>query len=316
MLHPRVDVRSALVVLLSITHCVRRCSSQSPFYDDGGSIRTLCACDNWCQENWDSNRILRYNFTYSRRTVMKSVSVVENGYDCTKAKTSQDCVPTSMVRSTVQIPVSVESWNRTGPIIETTSQELSLGFLRTDNIGITIPQTEQGSCRFVVYFNEFDIERSSNCEKDYFSVQTTKSQGDIPKYCKTLSRIEVQNRKKLQLWMHSDNTASSKGIHAVYCFSHWPATSNNLPCSCGSGSTRKRRGIYESSDAQVHRPHPPNTQHEEEDNEIHLWLKDMLKHGEDRVSLYLNSSDRRQQHIAQRLVEAMGSQLQKQPTIN
>lgn len=43
--------------------------------------------------------------------------------------------------------------------------------------------------------------------------------------------------------MHSDNTVSSKGIHAVYCFSHWPATSNDLPCSCGSGSARKRRSI-------------------------------------------------------------------------
>ena len=38
----------------------------------------------------DNNRILRYNFTYTKRTVMKSVAVMENGYDCTKAKTSQD----------------------------------------------------------------------------------------------------------------------------------------------------------------------------------------------------------------------------------
>lgn len=172
-------------------------------------------------------------------------------------------VPSAVVSTTIQVPVSVESWNRTGPSIESTSQELSLGFLRTDNIGIwgnyiaqtyplnqdkiwqiAIPQTTQGSCRVVIYFNEFDIEQSSNCGKDYFSVQTTKSQSDIPKYCNTLSRIEVQNRKKLQLWMHSDNTAARKGIHAIYCFSYWPATSSDMPCSCGSGSAGKRRSAY------------------------------------------------------------------------
>ena len=50
-----------------------------------------------------------------------------------------------------------------------------------------------------------------------------------------------------------------------------------------------------------------------QDQEVHLWLKDMLTHGKERISHYLNSSDLRQQHVAQRLVEAIDNQ---QPIAN
>lgn len=136
-------------------------------------------------------------------------------------------------------------------------ESLSLGIILTDNIGIfgnlsqeTYPPNQDKiwqikipkSCRMVIYFQEFDIEPSNNCEKDYFTIQTSKSQPNIRKYCNSLHEVEFRYRRRVQLWFHSDDTVTKRGIYAALCLSNWPPVEGQRPCSCNiaTGSSRRR----------------------------------------------------------------------------
>ena len=131
---------------------------------------------------------------------------------------------------------------------------LSLGLIASDNINTTtrnfIEDTYQHNhdkiwqikiprgCRMVMYFQEFDLETTENCQKDYFTIQTSKLQTNIPKYCSSLHKVEIRNRRRVQIWLHSDDTVAKRGIHAAFCFRNWPANANDLPCNCNLVSSR------------------------------------------------------------------------------
>ena len=98
----------------------------------------------------------------------------------------------------------------------------------------------------LVYLQEFDLEFSESCHKDYFSVQTSKNDLEIHKYCSSaLRRIEVRNRRRVQLWFHSDNTVARRGILATFCFRSWPETEEEKtkPCSCSGDSRPSQRSV-------------------------------------------------------------------------
>ena len=105
-------------------------------------------------------------------------------------------------------------------------------------------------CQMWMSFQEFEIEPTVNCRKDYFSVQISKNQRDIRKYCMSLESIAIQRRKRVQLWFHSDGSVQRKGIFAWFCFreilardSTQEAGENQPFCNCNQGNTRsgKRR---------------------------------------------------------------------------
>ena len=165
-------------------------------------------------------------------------------------------VDQSVASTTVQVPEIIHEWNRTTAEVEITPPDLSLGLIKTDNIDIWGKMTSlayprnrdkiwqisvpQPGCSMTIYFHEFDMEHTVNCKQDYFSVQTSKGQLNIPRYCNTLHRIELARTKRVQLTIHSGNYTSRKGVYAVYCFNHWPLSPTNLPCSC-NGRTHNIR---------------------------------------------------------------------------
>jgi len=107
---------------------------------------------------------------------------------------------------------------------------------------IRIPQ----NCTMNIVFDEFDIESTENCDKDYFTVQISKSQRDIRKYCKTLYNITIQRRRRVQLWFHADETVKRTGIYAQFCFSaiRHGSQGNSFRCDCNQVLTptiRRRR---------------------------------------------------------------------------
>ncbi|CAI8050578.1 Cubilin [Geodia barretti] len=112
---------------------------------------------------------------------------------------------------------------------------------------IKIPQ----NCQLWIVFEEFDVEPTPNCEKDYFSVQTSKNQPDIKKYCRTLESVTIQRRRRAQLWFHSDSSIQRRGIFARYCFRRISTNSSEqrqtmqLRCDCnlGGSHTRRRRQL-------------------------------------------------------------------------
>ena len=109
---------------------------------------------------------------------------------------------------------------------------------------IKIPQ----NCQLWILFEEFDVEQTPDCEKDFFTVQTSKNQPDIRKYCRTLESITIQRRRRAQLWFHSDNSIQRRGIFARYCFrristnsSQQQRQSMQLRCDCNLGGSHTRR---------------------------------------------------------------------------
>ncbi len=125
----------------------------------------------------------------------------------------------------------------------------------TDNIGIFGNLTQDSypsnqdkiwqikipkRCRMVIYFQEFDLESSDDCTKDYFTIQTSKSQSNIRKYCSSLHEIELRYRRRVQLWFHSDDTVTKRGIYAALCLSNWPPMDGQRPCTCNTAASRRR----------------------------------------------------------------------------
>ena len=165
---------------------------------------------------------------------------------------------------TFQIPVHQRN---SEPEVRELPQELTLGLIVTENIDIfgneskdTYNELEDKvwqiwvprGCRLVLFFSEFDLESSPNCTKDYFTIQSTKRQKNIPKYCGGLTSIPEQvtvNKIRTQLHFHSDDTNTRKGIHATFCFQKSKNVSpDDVPCSCNTDlSGIERRHTKERS---------------------------------------------------------------------
>ena len=171
-------------------------------------------------------------------------------------------IETEPITEVVNQIVRTEVKNRTLDEIVELPQELSLGFILTDNINasryylnesyqlnqdkiwqIRIPR----QCRMIIYFREFDLEPTEGCGKDYFTIQTSKAQKNIPKYCNSLRRVEIRNRRRVQMWFHSDETVAKRGIYGTFCFSKWPASKDDTPCNCNLVRSRRQRSLEDAT---------------------------------------------------------------------
>ena len=98
-----------------------------------------------------------------------------------------------------------------------------------------------------VYFSQFDLQSSPNCERDSFSVMTSKNQKDIYRYCNQLHSLELRRIKRVQMTFHSDYAVARGGIKATVCLSnlHDPVTESDLekrmPCTCDEDPVARRR---------------------------------------------------------------------------
>ena len=93
----------------------------------------------------------------------------------------------------------------------------------------------------VMFFTEFELESSPNCSKDFFSIQTSKTQKDIVKYCGSVGEIanktiSIHNSSQVQMQFHSDEHHTRRGVKAAYCFQELN-TYNSVPCSCNADTS-------------------------------------------------------------------------------
>ena len=158
-------------------------------------------------------------------------------------------------------------------------ESLSLGLILTDNfnasghlINATYPKNLDKhwqigipkGCRMNIIFRVFDIESSPECRRDHFLVQTSKSQTDIHKYCHHLEEIEIRNRRRVQMTLHSneDSLQANSGIYATACISNLPDETalNQAPCTCLQSSRRAARAARaEKAKARSARSSQPET---------------------------------------------------------
>lgn len=111
------------------------------------------------------------------------------------------------------------------------------------------------NCKMTVYFSRFDLQKSDRCVNDSFSVQTSKDQRDIYRYCETLHDIKIKRIKRVQMTFHSDNEIVGGGIHATACLSnlHDPITEtefeSRMPCTCSlePGARRRKKSSKSST---------------------------------------------------------------------
>ena len=103
------------------------------------------------------------------------------------------------------------------------------------------------NCKMTVYFSQFDMQSSDRCENDSFSVQTSKDQQDIYRYCNSLHKLELRRINRVQMTFHSDSAVARGGIKATACLSNLrdPVTETELekelPCTCHVEPSARRR---------------------------------------------------------------------------
>ena len=148
------------------------------------------------------------------------------------------------------------------PVIKEIPQELKIQLIATENIasGIYNETTENyeelndkvwqvwipRGCRMVMFFTEFELESSPNCSKDFFSIQTSKTQKDIVKYCGSVGEIanktiSIRNRRRVQMQFHSDENHTRRGVKAAYCFQDLKTYDPDVPCGCNADTSAVRR---------------------------------------------------------------------------
>ena len=98
-------------------------------------------------------------------------------------------------------------------------------------------------CKMNVHFFNFSIEKSDNCEHDYFSMQTSKKPEDVLVFCDRLEWIAVRYRKRVQFTLHSDYALNRGQVAAHVCLSQM--NTNTGECDCTEES-RKRRSVSTS----------------------------------------------------------------------
>ena len=163
------------------------------------------------------------------------------------------------------------------PDVKELPHELTLGIIATDNIDIYGNFTHNQyrarhdkvwqiwvprGCRMVLYFGEFDIESSPDCQNDYFSVQIKKNVA-ATRYCGGLTsvpeKIEVGHRRRVQMVFHADksNFTRGRGLHATFCFQKLKGFDPDYPCSCNANisSMKKKRDVEAQSEVQGLRHH-------------------------------------------------------------
>ena len=96
-------------------------------------------------------------------------------------------------------------------------------------------------CQLWILFDDFDLQPTDSCDKDYFSVQTSKNQNDIRKYCRSLESITIQYRRRVQLWFHADELVEGRGILARFCFRSLVSNSSQCDCNQEDAQPRNRR---------------------------------------------------------------------------
>lgn len=135
----------------------------------------------------------------------------------------------------------------------------SLYLITTDNsISDSYPQNQDKiwqihipkGCKMSVVFSQFDLqvtEASDRCKQDSFTVQTSKFQHDIRKYCNNLHWIELKRIRRVQMMFHSDDAVTRQGIKAMACLSNQndPTTERELieqlPCTCDPSAQRRKK---------------------------------------------------------------------------
>lgn len=167
------------------------------------------------------------------------------------------CSKTVNVTKSETITFQVTNHKRSiEPEIRELPRELTLGIIATENIDIFGNQSMETyneledkiwqiwvprKCRMVMFFSEFDLESSPNCTKDYFTIQRTKRQAKIPKYCGGLSSVpkKVQlTKRRAQLHFHSDSTNVRRGLRATFCFQkNTDVQPDDLLCNCNANTS-------------------------------------------------------------------------------
>lgn len=166
------------------------------------------------------------------------------------------------------------------PTIKTIPQELRLQLIATENNAMDVynstsdnyePLTDKiwqiwipRGCRMVLFFYEFDLESSTNCTKDYFSIQTSKK-GEVTKFCGSVGEItnktiNIKNRRRVQFQFHSDDTYTRRGIEAAYCFQDQKTYDPDVPCNCNADTSGVKR--RQTRKARTHGKHGEKTHHE------------------------------------------------------
>ena len=99
-------------------------------------------------------------------------------------------------------------------------------------------------CKMNVHFFNFSIEKSDNCEHDYFSMQTSKKPEDVLVFCDRLEWIAVRYRRRVQFTLHSDYALNRGQVAAHVCLSQ--TNTNTGECDCPEESRKRRRSVSAS----------------------------------------------------------------------
>ncbi len=109
-------------------------------------------------------------------------------------------------------------------------------------------------CKMFVSFLQFSIEKSTNCLKDYFSVQTSKNPDDVLVFCNELEDIEIRRRRRVQFTLHSDHANHNGQLAASVCLSKMD--SDRSRCDCFQPTRRRRSSPHNTG---KHMTHTHNT---------------------------------------------------------
>lgn len=113
---------------------------------------------------------------------------------------------------------------------------------------LKIPQ----QCKMTLTFSQFDLEDSEDCRIDNFTVQISKHDREIHKYCRNLHRITIRSRRRVQLRVQMGFKTGSMveaatpgsaraGIRAHVCISNKHDRPDD--CNCNRNQGRRRRSL-------------------------------------------------------------------------
>jgi len=102
-----------------------------------------------------------------------------------------------------------------------------------------------------VQFLNFSIEESDNCERDYFSMQTSKDPSDIVVFCHKLDWIEIKYRKRVQFTLHSDHAVHNGVLASKISYLKLDCAEGE-DCTCDQPlERRRRRSVTPSTGKQI-----------------------------------------------------------------
>lgn len=322
-------------------------------YCNAESTNFSCT-SNWCGEKWrKTDRILVYNYTEEVENVTFLRNTTITRKNCTimdlLLSPNTDRCKTVNITKTETITFQVTSHKRsTEPEIRELPKELTLGIIATENVDIFGNQSRDAyseledkvwqiwvprSCRLVMFFSEFDLESSPNCSKDYFTIQSTKRQAKIPKYCGGISSApkDVQiTKRRAQFHFHSDSDEVRSGIRATYCFQkNRDVDPNDVLCNCNADTSSliKKRHVRSrsnsdstksgsNSNSKKNKPKKKKMSKKEmrrlmaeQDRLAGQGLHDMMKYGLKAINEYKYSSNKAMRMLAEKYQAALDMSL-------